>query len=182
MNRIFFAIILIFALFLGTVRAESISTANIENEKRTGIKFNDKASIYISTDVICAVSLQSYILGGFEVAEVVIDILGSPSQVRIYAVNENIVSSKVDLAKNKNLAAAANKPKSLVESAENFARAQNPLDINTVIKEYPKTTHSKTLEFRVDFDSLKEFYNAFAADFTCKKPKIGGKLYIFPKQ
>ena len=184
MNRIFFAIILMFSVFSAQARAAQISTESIENARLTGIKFGDNADIYIKSDTICSVSLQSYMLAGFEIAEVVIDVLGSPSQIRIYAVNDNFVSSKGGVMQKENgaFSAASESVRSALENVENTVKEKNPANINAVIKEYPRTTHSKTLEFKVSFGALKEFHKLFISDFTCKNPKIAGKLYIFAKQ
>ena len=64
--------------------AVTVDTSSIKNRARFGIEFPDNTSFYGNADMVVGVSRQTYTTGAVFVTEVVIDILGSPSQVRIY--------------------------------------------------------------------------------------------------
>ena len=64
--------------------AVEIDNAAIKNKSKFGIVFPDNTSYYANADAVVSVSRQNYCAGPLEITEVVIDVLGSPSQVRIY--------------------------------------------------------------------------------------------------
>lgn len=65
-------------------QAVEIDSASIKNKSKFGILFPDNTSYYANADAVVSVSRQNYCAGPLEITEVVIDVLGSPSQVRIY--------------------------------------------------------------------------------------------------
>ena len=118
-----------------------------------------------------SVSRQSYYAGPLQITEVVIDILGAPSQVRIYnAQMAQALSEAEKLAQSKlpeNLKPYAKMPDSvkqrLTDAQSNAAQATSAPQIQ---KMFPATTNSKTIEFIVpSIEELEEFYTIFSNDF-----------------
>lgn len=136
-----------------------------------GIVFDSESSVYVNANLVASISKQEYILGTLFVSEIVIDTVGN-SQIRIYN------SSPLDPTKIKEkarkmlpthlqsateIASYAEKAKGNIEETADV----NLSGVSTVYKEYPATTHSKTIEFAVsDPDELNELYDLLIADFT----------------
>lgn len=136
-----------------------------------GIIFDGESSVYVNANLVASISKQEYILGTLFVSEIVIDTSGN-SQIRIYN------SSPLDPTKIKEkarkilpthlqsateIASYAEKAKGKIEEVSDM----NLSGVSTVYKEYPTTTHAKTIEFAVSNpDELNELYNLLIADFT----------------
>lgn len=163
--------------------AFSAQTGKIQHPKMFGISFADGGSYYALAEKVVSVSKQTYIAGPLFVTEVCIELDQSPLQVRIY--NARAVPA------DKTAEAAAKKipPEIAKQAAKSdiLKRAEEKLsDIKTqqnVYKDYPATTHARTLEFVVaDLGELESFYEKFSGDFA----KIGGeslnkKIYTLEK-
>lgn len=151
--------------------AVEIDNDTIKNKSKFGILFPDNTSYYANADAVVSVSRQSYYAGPLQITEVVIDILGSPSQVRIYnAQMAQALSEAEKLAQSKlpeNLKPYAKMPDSvkqrLTDAQSNAAQATSAPQIQ---KMFPATTNSKTIEFIVpSIEELEEFYTIFSNDF-----------------
>ena len=136
-----------------------------------GIIFGSDSSVYVNAASVSSISKEEYILGTLFVSEIVIDTNGN-SQIRIYN------SSPLDPTKIKEKARKMlpTKLQSATEIASYAEKAKGKIEetagislsgVSTVYKEYPATTHSKTIEFAVsDPDELNELYELLIADFT----------------
>ena len=181
--------------------AVEIDNAAIKNKSKFGIVFPDNTSYYANADAVVSVSRQNYCAGPLEITEVVIDVLGSPSQVRIYC------ARAADAAKTAERLAQEKLPEPLkpyaktpdsrrerVSEAQKLAAGTSA--VPQIQKIFPATTNSRTIEFIVPSpEELDEFYTIFSNDFIGKatdekdvsesakesvktsQPGIKGKLY-----
>ncbi len=166
MNNKFFRLLAIALLFFCTfsLNAFSVKRNAYYNKNIFGIEFPNATSFYAAANLVGGVSMQRYILGAFEVSEVVIDINGSPSQLRIYAVN--LIGASTAKFKQSQLANIVDAADTYVNIAQENLGKYLPDTDNIVIKEYSNTTHSKTIEYKVALADLDAFYKAFTTDFT----------------
>lgn len=125
----------------------------------------------IPVSKIAAIAQQKYLLDGqFFVYEVTVDVIGN-TVTRIYYI-EPIAESA---SGSTNIGAAAyGRAKDLAGIAQNRTGTSG-IDINTVVtKNYPATTHSHTIEFRVaTLDELNAVYKSVATAFQ----KGRGRVY-----
>lgn len=111
----------------------------LPNGELFGLRFTEAGGEFIGkVNLVGSVSLQKYVTTAFEITEMNIDIAGSTTQLRIYY-TEPLKSSTV-LPGSRN---AVNNPLDRINSA--YTSKLNKL----VYKDYPTTTHAKTLEFKV---------------------------------
>jgi len=107
----------------------------------------------VKTSEITAVSKHSYIVKGLLITELNVDTTGN-SLLRIYHIAVLGEGSDANIAQN-TLARA----KELIDQASDRASGQNQSDV--VVKDYPNSTHAKTVEFRVlDEDELDTIYSS----------------------
>ena len=174
-------------LFIGLLIAISTShlfalqvAATIVNPNNFGIKFPNGTQFYGNANKVVSISKQEYIVGTMLVTEVCIEFDQSHLQVRIYnaktitaekitdTVNKKIPERLSHLTKNPNVATKIDK------ELDNTTSQQN------VFKDYPNTTHAKTIEFIVPkLSELNAFFEKISDDFN----KIGNqamnkKIYI----
>ncbi len=163
-----------------------------------GISFENGASVYVNSATVTSISKQEYILGTLFVSEIVIDTTGN-SQIRIYN-SSPLDPTKIKEKMRKVLptqAQAAAEVASYAEMAKGHIEDTSQMNLSgvtSVYKEYPVTTHSKTLEFAVSTpEELDSLYELLIADFTgtsaskdsdqkdksddSKPAKLGGSLY-----
>ncbi len=153
--------------------ALNIDDSSIENKNVFGLIFPDGNSYYGLADQISNVSIQSYIAGPLAITEVSINLSGSPVQLRIYNAKANTANNiNAELKKNlpENLKPYAEIPNNIKDNSKLIKTIDNSLAVPLVVKDYPMTTHAKTIEFVVqDLDELMNFYKKFVSDYTGSK-------------
>ena len=138
-------------------------------------------SFYGRADHIVSVSFQEYTTGAFIVSEVVIDMQNSPQQLRIYHTRTPGSADVADRANRASVAnsqnrgldpAAASKlpiPGALAAIESKVNNLTQSSTAGLVVKTYPNTTHSKTVEMVVNSKGeLQRFYCAFR-DLLCAR-------------
>jgi len=104
----------------------------------------------VDTSSIVSVSKHSFVLKGFLITELNIDTTGS-ALLRIYHVSILGENSDANIAKN-----TLARTKEILNQASQRTSGKNQSDI--VNKDYPNTTHQKTIEYRVtseeDLDTI----------------------------
>ncbi len=177
----FFALAILITFASATqILALEANKETIKDAKLFGIEFPDGTSYYGRSDKIVSVSKQQYLVGPIIVTEVNIEMENSRTQLRIY--NSRAIPSEMaaNLAIKKTEGAANYAPpipavlKKIDEKAGNLATQQK------VYKDYPQTTHAKTLEFIVpNIEELEKFYKQISSDFLkLNKESVSKKIYI----
>ncbi|MFN5805641.1 MAG: hypothetical protein ACK467_08445 [Opitutia bacterium] len=160
--------------------AFKMQTKQIPNQAVFGVQVEGTSmSFYGQADAILSVSFQEYTTGPLIVSEVVIDLRGSNQQLRIYASRP---PGSADVADRANRASAANSvnrgldpaaatrlaipgPLAAVESKVNNMVTETTAGL--VVKNYPNTTHAKTVEMVVKSkEELIRFYSALRCLYT----------------
>jgi len=155
-----------------------------ENETKIvyAITFADDSAYHFRFYTLFGVSLQNYITGPYKVTEVVLEISGSSSQVRIYSTELLDPMDAQGIAQNvlpENLKKYANAPTQVANiTAKGKEQVANTETI-PVIKEYPITTHSKTIEFKVSSKEIKKFHRAILREFLDFKGELGSNSFKF---
>ena len=110
----------------------------LPNPQLFGLRFTEAGGEYIGkVGNISSVSLQKYVTAAFEITELNIDLENSPTQLRIYHTGP-LQSNKV-LPGNRTVTKPLNRLNPALTSKAN----------KLVFKDYPATTHARTLEFKV---------------------------------
>ena len=110
----------------------------LPNPQLFGLRFTEAGGEYIGkVGNISSVSLQKYVTAAFEITELNIDLENSPTQLRIYHTGP-LQSNKV-LPGNRTVTNPLNRLNPALTSKAN----------KLVFKDYPATTHARTLEFKV---------------------------------
>lgn len=150
--------------------AVSVKEDALANKRLFGIEMPEGLqSFYGRHDRINSVSLQEYQAGPYKVTEVVIDMSSSPLQLRLYhtevpSVNE--ARAAVGGAVPSQMTTVPNSVERVANKGRDKANATNP----PVVKDYPLTTHAKTIEFRISSkEEVEAFYRAFVGVFTGNK-------------
>ncbi len=169
------------ALILAAIAATSIGSVAAQNNnnnnadqptsKDTGTRFWEArlagGSYMVALNRVTSISKHTYLVGNIEVTEVVIDTDGN-SLARFYAATSAGSDADVNIIKN-----TQNRLEELTR--EQGARAG--LKGTPVVKNYPTTTHAKTVEYNVDntkaldslFNSVKRAWERNkGARFTSK--------------
>lgn len=161
MKRTLFSLILS-ALIASTLNA--IVVERLQNPKLFGIQVErDAQEYYGRADSVNSVSMQSYITATYRVKEMVIDIHGSPLQLRIYHAAMLDPREEAKRLKSKTGVQQFNiptigTPQPVQKALDGVNRVNNAV----LLKEYPVTTHAKTIEFRVEeLEELERFYTLF---------------------
>lgn len=166
MNNKIFKFVLILSLLFSSIslNAFSVKRNAYYNKEIFGIEFPNGGSFYAAANLVSGVSMQKYVLGAFEVTEVVIDIATSSNQLTIYAAE--LLSTKTTNFNQAQMASVVSKGEDYMSTIAGKASGYLPNTDNVVVKEYPATTHSKTMEYKVTLSELEEFYSTFSTDFT----------------
>ena len=175
----FLLLVLLFAITsLNSYALQTLST--IGNPNNFGIKFPNGTQFYGNANKVVSISKQEFIVGPLLVTEVCIEFDQSHLQVRIY--NSRVIpadktSETIKKKIPETLSAKINTPnvvKKFDKETANMTTQQN------IYKDYPTTTHAKTLEFIVpNITELNAFFEKITDDFN----KIGNqtmnkKIYI----
>ncbi len=119
--------------------AVQVQNNALPNPELFGLRFTEAGGEFIGkTKLVGSVALQKYVTGTFEITELNIDLTGVNTQLRIYAAEPLKSSSVLPGSRN-----AVTNP--LDRLNPNLTGKLNKL----VFKDYPATTHAKTLEFKV---------------------------------
>lgn len=175
----FLIIAIMLAISSLNLYALQISTT-IVNPDNFGIKFPNGTQFYGNVNKVVSISKQEYIVGTMFVTEVCIEFDQSNLQVRIYnaktitaekitnTVNKKIPERLALLARNPNLASKNDK------ELDNTTSQQN------VFKDYPNTTHARTIEFIVPkLCELNAFFEKISDDFNrIGNQAMNKKIYI----
>lgn len=156
---------LLLAAPLGAVQVKQDA---LNNKRLFGIELPEGLqSFYGRQDRINSVSLQEYQAGPYAVTEVVIDMASSPLQLRLY---HTTIPDATEMANRLPSDMPGGYSPSVPKQVQDLAnRGRQHADSATppVIKDYPLTTHAKTIEFRVGTKKeLEQFYRAFVGAFT----------------
>lgn len=181
MNILKFAALAAVAAF-STQSALALKVSDdIKNQNVFAVEFPEGTAFYGRADKLVSVSKQEFVAGPLFVTEVCLEFDRSPLQVRIYnsralPSNAGVETLKKSLPDNLKQYATPPKgvPKLLDEKTKNTATQQ------FVYKDYPATTHARTLEFVVtDVDELNEFFKKVSAYFAKQEgEKINGKKFV----
>lgn len=122
-------------------------------------------SYLVAIDAITSVSLQTYIVDGvMEVTETAIDTRGN-ALTRFYFIEKKSASELAPGVSEK-AAPAIEMAKKAKETLENLAGTENPLETQKVLKNYPTTTHAKTIEYRLKSKAaVKQLYENVSKAF-----------------
>lgn len=145
---------LILTLFLLTLipsGAWGVQVVALKNPQLFGIQVEaGRQEFYGRADSVNSVSLQYYITSAYRVTEMVVDMHGSPLQLRIY--HTAFIDPKQEAARLKNKTGVqsvgipnVNLPGPAKKGLDGLNATSNAL----LLKEYPLTTHAKTIEFQV---------------------------------
>ena len=149
-------IIILLLLLCPTIASAGVKAKRntFKNKDVFGIQFSkNRAEYYGKVDSVSTISLQEYYItaSGFHILEIGIEMSGSSVQLRIYSI-AIIDPSKImdDAIKSINLASIPSP--SLPMLPEPFGKgkgaAESVMNI-AVLKEYPITTHAKTIEYKL---------------------------------
>ncbi len=160
------------------------------------VSMPDGTSFFGKENMIVSISLQKYRLEAFVLTEVNVQFLGENALIRIYNATPSNLADEIFSAARSRLPkplSEVNPPIKdklpVVKKAENAIKKSTKVDF--VSKNYPATTHAKTVEFVVpDLEELLAFYDQISSDFAPLKEessttiktkndsgKIGGTLY-----
>ena len=175
--------------FLFLILLSSVSTLNLHalqvattivNPNNFGIKFPNGSQFYGNANKVVSISKQEFIVGPLLVTEVCIEFDQSPLQVRIYN-SQTIPTDKVLTDANKKiperlstLARNPNLPKKIDKEMSNTTTQHK------VYKDYPTTTHARTIEFIVPkLCELNAFFDKISDDFNrMGNQSMNKKIYI----
>ncbi len=138
------------------------------NKNVFGISFSDTQQFYGRVNNVNSISLQEYKTSAFRVTEMCVDMADSPLQLRIYY-TELIDFKKAAEDTVKRVGGAVvpagvllpMSPPGLEQAAAKAANVANTeIKKSEVVKEYPVTTHARTIEFKVeDKETLISLYD-----------------------
>ncbi|WP_309386141.1 hypothetical protein [Cerasicoccus frondis] len=152
---------------LTPLQAVQVKENALRNKRLFGIELPENLqSFYGRHDRINSISLQEYQAGPYAVTEVVVDIASSPCQLRIYHTQ---MGSLQDLQKATPSGPNDYKPNIPPQVAKMAEKGRSTLESGKqpVVKDYPLTTHAKTIEFRASSkEELEAFYKVFVGAFT----------------
>jgi len=140
------------ALFIGNVSAQNTPTDDSpdtngrvsNNDFWTGIISNDEVYV-IELNKIANVSRQRYMLNGLIVREVVIDTIGN-TVARFYHI-EPLKGGEANP-----ITGVLNQAQEFAETAADITGIKDVTGVDPqrmVVKQYPETTHAKTVEYRI---------------------------------
>jgi len=131
--------LLLTLLALPLSAAVQVQENALPNSKLFGLRFSGAGGEFIGkVELVGSVALQKYVTATFEITELNIDLTGINTQLRIYSAEPLKSSSVLPGTRN-----AVTNP--LDRLNPNLTGKLNKL----VFKDYPATTHAKTLEFKV---------------------------------
>lgn len=166
-----FRIALLFVVLLSSAvpaaQAEVIiRTRAIGNRALFGIEFPEGQSLYGLASMVYAVSLQKYQTGPFMVTEMVVDIAGVNSQYRIYAtepLSTSDMQARLPEGTPDGFKTSKGVPPAVQRLMDKNAETTSTTMGALVVKDYPLSTHAKTIEYRLaNPEDVVELYEAFS--------------------
>jgi len=160
-------ILLTLGVALSPLQAVQVKNNALNNKRLFGIELpTNYQSFYGRHDRINSVSLQEYVAGPYSVTEVSIDMAGSPLQLRLYH-TEFVSNEQLTSGAPNEVASRANRVPKEVQKLIDRGRDEANTSKPPVLKDYPATTHAKTVEFRIETKKeLEQFYRQFVAAYT----------------
>lgn len=151
-----------------SLEALQVRERALGNERLFGIQIGgDGQSFYGRHDRVNAVSMQEYQAGPYIVTEVVIDLANNPSQLRLYhtaLMDISEISNRVPGASNFQGRDVPEPVQRMLDRGRDMA---DTVRGERVVKDYPHTTHARTLEYRIgERAELRAFYRAFVLRFA----------------
>jgi len=155
----------LFALVAGSAQGGLvISTGSINNRQLFGVEFPDGVSFYGRAEMVYAISLQRYQTGPYMVTELVVDIAGVTSQFRVYATepfDPSMLQSRLPEEAPSGFTQGKGVPPGVQKMANKASDAADKTEGGLVVKDYPSSTHAKTIEFRLgSAEDVEELYKA----------------------
>lgn len=156
---------LLLLLFLGShpLNGLSIREGALNNKRLFAFQFANGTSYYGRHDRINSASLQYYQSGPYIVTEMVVDIASSDVLLRIYhteLINTSDLQNRVASGVPGSQAQVPEAVQQLIDRGREGADQARSGQM--VVKDYPASTHAKTLEYRVSEKSeLEALYQRF---------------------
>lgn len=146
----------------------------IDNKNIFGICFEkNKQEFYADVRSIRSISIQEYMTSIYKVTELNLD-TGNSSQLRIYAtelIPQTMLSEIQDSTERFTQLPIQMKPPNPLEPIEKKVLDAVPSPI--VFKEYPITTHAKTIEYQLaTSNQVQELYIALRYNWGGEKPEL----------
>lgn len=143
----------------------------VKNPEVFGLQLGLGQEFYCRVRAVNSVSMQTYLTSAYSVVEMVIDVVNSPLQVRIYStepLDPTMVTSTVVSPVAQEIGVGTTTALDFVQNTATGASAPVSDRVNTVIdqipviKDYPLTTHSKTIEYKLPTaDDVVSLFSAF---------------------
>ncbi|MGE9293075.1 MAG: hypothetical protein ACQKBW_05635 [Puniceicoccales bacterium] len=141
-----------------------IRYGEINNPAIFGVEMPGELSFYGRADMVYSLSLQQYQTGPYLVTELVVDIGGVTSQFRVYATEPFDPESLKDKLPEQTPAAVTNQtgvPPAVQKLRQRGNETIAPTEGGLVIKDYPTSTHAKTIEYRLGSSKdVRDLYEA----------------------
>lgn len=144
-----------------------VTIEHMSNDRIFAIQFPGGLAFYGLVGRVSSISLQEYSSGPYVVTEMVVDLNGSTSQLRIYVTEPfDVVGAAHRATRSVRPSSGAPSPTPTtapVEAVTNRARrAIDSLTDDIVVKDYPLATHSHTIEYRIaKRDTLIQLFEIF---------------------
>lgn len=170
MEKIYIKLTLVLALLFGQLSWIHTATAEVTidrmaNERIFALQFPRGLAFYGAVNRISSVSLQEYLSGPYVVTEVVIDLAGGPSQLRIYVTEiYDPVAAADRVARSLAPGEGSTRPSGgpIQAATDRVRRTVQSVKDDIVVKEYPAATHAQTIEYRLaKRDTLIQLFETF---------------------
>ncbi len=168
-------------LALGSLACNSLWGLNIQqgalpNKRLFAVEFPNGLSFYARHDRINSASMQRYQSGPYLVTEMVIDIADSDVLLRVY--HTELMTTQRITERTPDEVPGAIRPDVPDAVQKLIDRGRKGTDRlatgDMVVKDYPTSTHAKTVEFRVSQkEELENFYQRFISIFTGQDSPAG---------
>gem|GEM_PF-5832462 len=186
MKKNFFMCLAVLMLFFASsaslFSAEDEPMPENTNKSIYGIDFADGSAYHFKLSTLEGVSLQRYVAGPYKVIEVVLEIAGSSSQVRIYSTEALTALDMQEMGQSAlptNLQKYSNAPTQVANlNAKTQEKTANQQSL-PLIKEYPVTTHAKTIEFKVSKNEIIKFHRAILREFINSNGETASNNFTF---
>ena len=171
MKKGFLAGLLSFLSVIGVQGAIAVSHNAIQNPELFGLRLGEGQELYGRVEAVNSVSLQRYLTPAYSVVEMVVDLVESPLQIRIYSTTPlDPVAVGATLAEP--IAEGIPAGLTMLDSVESgSSQMVSPIQDGVVgiteqipvIKNYPLTTHSKTIEYALPSPSdVQSLFRVFS--------------------
>ncbi len=159
-------------LAAASTAAAEVGVERIPNTELFGLKIGRGGEYFGRVQSINSISLQNYRTAAFRVTELVIDMTGSPLQLRIYHAAP-VTPADAPETRASELPGSR---EARLRTSQIMRRASDevPLDEMLLFKEYPVTTHAKTIEFTVGSrQDLLDLHEELKNRWVLRPPSTG---------